>query len=339
MVDYSQCRNAITKERSNVSENVITFPLKYKSDDGKNTINAKIWTCAEFGSIEQPGTEKPKAIIQIVHGMAEYIDRYDDLASFFVKQGFLVCAEDHIGHGGTAASEADYGHMPVKGGKFILMRDVDALRKMVSAAFPEVPYVLYGHSMGSFIVRSYIARAGDGLAAVVLSGTGNVPEMLSNLGANLSRIFAKIRGERFRSKTIDDLGAGGYDKKIINPRTKLDWLSTDPAVVDKYIADPKCGFMFTVGGYATLLDMTGEVVTKECVDHTPKNLPCLFVAGEEDPVGDMGAGVRQAVALFESAGIETVDMILYPGMRHEIHNEIGHEKVYEDVASWIEAHI
>ena len=319
-----------------MSDQAITVPLDFTSHDGKTTINAKLWTSASFGTSEQPGSETPKAVIQIVHGMAEYIDRYDDLAEYLVGRGFVVCAEDHIGHGKSAANVDEFGHMPAHGGKDILIGDVHTLYRMVHELFPGVPYVLYGHSMGSFITRCYIARYGDELAATVLSGTGNVAAPLSKFGRTLARMLAAIRGERHRSGFIDNMGAGAYGKQIENARTDLDWLSTDDAVVDAYIADELCGFMFTVGGYATLLDLTAEVVTPECAAKVPKALPILLVAGDGDPVGDMGEGVKAAAQLLRDAGVKQVDEIIYPGMRHEIHNEIGHEQVYDDVASWVE---
>ena len=309
----------------------------YPSADGKSQINAKVWTNAAFGTPDEPGVQKPKAIIQLVHGMAEYIDRYDSMACWYVDRGFVVCAEDHIGHGGTANGAAEFGHMPVNGGKDILIADVNRLRAQVSKCYPGIPYVMYGHSMGSFIVRAYIARYGQGLAAAVLSGTGNVPAGLSKAGRGMARFLAKTRGETYRSKTIDNMGAGGYGKQIKDARTPLDWLSTDESVVDAYIADPLCGFMFTVGGYATLLDLTAEVVTLECASQVPKELPCLFGAGDGDPVGDFGKGVRAAAQLLRDAGVQHVDDKIYEGMRHEIHNEFGREQVFDDVATWIEA--
>ncbi|MBQ9000461.1 MAG: lysophospholipase [Eggerthellaceae bacterium] len=315
---------------------IITIPLDFTSHDGKTTINAKLWTSAKFGTSEQPGDETPKAIVQIVHGMAEYIDRYDDLAEYLVGRGFVVCAEDHIGHGKSVSDPSEYGHMPAHGGKDILIGDVHTLYRMVRELFADVPYVLYGHSMGSFITRAYIARYGNDLAAAVLSSTGNVPAHLSKFGRTLARTMAATRGETYRSELIDSMGAGAYGKQIENARTDLDWLSTDDAVVDAYIADELCGFMFTVGGYATLLDLTAEVVTPECAARVPKTLPILLVAGDGDPVGDMGKGVDAATQLLRDVGIRQVDEIIYPGMRHEIHNEIGHERVYDDVASWIE---
>ena len=322
-----------------MTDQLFTVPLEYASKDGKSTVNAKIWTNTKFGSSESEGSEKLKGIVQIIHGMSEYIDRYDDLAGYLVGRGFVVCAEDHIGHGKTAVDAGEYGHMPVWDGKEILLSDVHTLRQMVSELYPDVPYVIYGHSMGSFISRAYIAREGEGLAACVLSGTGNVPAALSKAGRTMARVLAVERGEKHRSSFIDNMGAGAYGKQIENARTALDWLSTDEAVVDAYIEDDLCGFMFTVGGYSTLLDLTAEVVTPECAAKVPKDLPIFLVAGDGDPVGEMGKGVRAAAQLLRDAGVARVDEKIYEGMRHEIHNEIGHEQVYDDVASWIESAI
>ena len=339
VLDFSQGKMEIVRQGGIMPDAVFTVPIDFASHDGKTRIRAKIWTSPKFGDGKQPGTEKPKAVVQIVHGMAEYIDRYDDLAEYLVGRGFVVCAEDHIGHGESAADPSEFGHMPAHGGKDILIGDVHTLRRIASELFDGVPYVLYGHSMGSFITRAYIARHGEGLAACVLSGTGNVPAALSGFGRSLARMLAAIRGETHRSAFIDNMGAGGYGKKIPNARTQLDWLSNDDAVVDAYIADDKCGFMFTVGGYATLLDLTAEVVTPECAARVPKTLPVFLVAGDGDPVGDMGKGVEAAAQLLRDAGVETVDCKIYEGMRHEIHNEIGKDQVYDDLATWIEAHV
>lgn len=319
-----------------MSDATFTVPITYASHDGKSTVSAKLWTCAAFGSPDNPGEQKPKAVIQIVHGMAEYIERYDELARYMVERGFVVCAEDHIGHGLTAPTAADFGDMPAHGGKDILLADVHELRVKISECFSGTPYVIYGHSMGSFIVRAYLARHGEDLTACVLTGTGNVAAPLSLFGRTLARHLAKSRGNSYRSSFIDGMGAGAYGKQIKNARTPLDWLSNDESVVEAYIADDKCGFMFTVGGYATLLDLTAEVVTTDCASRVPKDLPILLAAGNGDPVGDMGKGVLAAAGLLRKAGVKTVDVKLYEGMRHEIHNEFGREQVYDDIVSWVE---
>lgn len=339
VLDYSQDQPAIVRQGEIMEDAVFTVPISFVSHTKKANINAKLWTSTKFGGPDDPGTENPKAVIQLVHGMAEYIDRYDEFARYLVGRGFVVCAEDHVGHGGSATGPDDFGHMPLRNGKSVVVGDVHTLHRMVARTFPDVPYVLYGHSMGSFIVRAYIARYGDELDACVLSGTGNVPANMSKMGNTLARFIASIKGDHHRSKIIDNMGAGAYGKKIENARTPLDWLSTDPEVVDAYIADDLCGFMFTVGGYATLLDLTAEVVTPECAEKVPKDLPVFFVAGDGDPVGDMGEGVKAAAQLLRDAGVQTVDCKIYSGMRHEIHNEIGKEQVYDDIATWIEEHI
>ena len=326
-------------EDAHEDDPVYTVPLEFISHDLESHINAKIWTVEEFGDLDEPGDQAPKAIIQIVHGMAEHIDRYDDFARYLVGRGFVVCAEDHVGHGGSVECAKDFGHIPVHGGKDVVIGDVHTLHHIMARSFPDVPYVMYGHSMGSFIARAYIARYGDELTACVLSGTGNVAENLSKSGNLLARFIASVRGERHRSKLIDNMGAGAYGKKIPNARTPLDWLSTDESVVDEYIADERCGFMFTVGGYATLLDLTAEVVTSECASAVPEDLPVFLVAGDGDPVGDMGEGVKAAAQLLRDAGVKVVDEKIYAGMRHEIHNEIGNDQVYDDIATWIEEHV
>lgn len=282
-----------------------------------------------------PSAASPRAVVQIVHGMSEFIERYDELASYLVQCGFAVCGEDHIGHGATAPTKADWGVLPAYGGVDILLSDVKELHDRAAACFPGVPLVIYGHSMGSFIARAYVSRFGDGVSAAIFSGTASTPVGVSKFARGLSRHLAKRKGERYVSPFIDSLGAGSYGKKIPNARTPFDWLSTDPAVVDAYIADERCGFPFSVGGYATLTDLTALVDSEACARSVPKDLPLLFVAGENDPVGNCGKGVKQAAELVRRAGVRSIDVKIYPGMRHEIHNEPGRAAVFSDISNWI----
>ena len=279
-----------------------TQRLGYASHDGVSRIHALLW---------QPDkrTAVPRGIVQIVHGMAEHIDRYEPFARYLVSQGFVVCANDHVGHGKSVKDESDLGHIPLDAGADALIEDVHELRRLTASRYAgTVPYVLFGHSMGSFIARAYMTRHGEGVAAAILCGTGQQPRLLSSAGRALSRLIAASKGERYRSPLVDSLGAGSFSKAIDGARTDVDWISTDEAVVDEYIADPACGQMFTVGGYAALTSLALEATD-----------------------------ASRAACEYRDAGVESVDVKLYEGMRHEILNESDKERVYEDVASWLES--
>ena len=327
--------NAIDNSRS--SAKIATEDFSFASADGTSTVSARLW----FPQDSAPDANaRPQGIVHIVHGMSEYIRRYDDFARYLAGRGFVVCGEDMIGHGFTAPSKEALGHMPVEGGRDALVADMHALRQIVSARYDaQTPYLMFGHSMGSFITRAYIAEHGRGLCAVVLCGTGSPAPAASWAGNFLSRQAAKRKGPEYRSSFIDNLAAGGYGKKIANARTPLDWLSVNPENVDAYLADEYCGAMFSVGAYATLTDLTRWVVSNECASRVPRNLPVFFVAGEADPVGDNGRGVRTAAKLLHDAGVAHVDVKIYANMRHEILNETGREQVYADVAEWMEARL
>ncbi len=302
-----------------------TETIQFASADGRSAVDARLW---------MPSSAAPVAIVQLVHGMAEHIDRYADFARFLTEAGIGVCAENHIGHGATAPTAEELGHMPPDG-KRILIADVHALRTSVQETYAGVPYFLFGHSMGSFITRAYLARHGEGLAGAVICGTGNQPLALSRAGHALAMLLCHLKGADYRSPLLDSMGAGGFARAIENPRTPLDWISVDPAVVDAYLADEMCGQMFSVGAYATLTSLTGEVVTLECARRVPPQLPLLFIAGAQDPVGDCGKGVKAAADLARKAGSRDVRLTLYEGMRHEILNEPEKACVYQDVLAWL----
>ena len=319
--------------RADVRSAVKTGRIGYRSSDGKTQIRALTWEPEK-----NPGIA-PAGIAQIVHGMSEHVERYDEFARYLVSRGYIVCANDHIGHGESVADPSEWGCLPSVGGKEVLINDVHELRKTVASRYArQTPYIMFGHSMGSFIVRAYLARFAEGLAAAVICGTGQQPLLLSKFGNLVARRIAASKGDAYKSTFLDGLGAGSFAKKIDNPRTEFDWISTDDAVVDAYIADESCGVMFSAGGYATLTDLTGEVVTAAAAGAVPADLPLLFIAGALDPVGDMGKGVERAVEQYRRAGVETVDLKLYEGMRHEILNEPGRAEVYADVADWIDEH-
>jgi alpha-beta hydrolase superfamily lysophospholipase len=305
--------------------------INYLSHDGVTQIRALLF--------EPVLTEDAvfTGIVQIAHGMAEHSERYRDFACFLAEHGFIVCINDHLGHGKSVASSDDWGCLPVKGGKDILIEDFHQLRTLVQANYAsELPYIAFGHSMGSFVVRSYCAHHGEGLAGAIICGTAQQPLAISRIAHALATLIARVKGADYRSKFLDNMGVGGFSKIYKKPRTPLDWLSVNEANVDAYIADPACGFMFSVGGYATLTTLMIEVAKTSCARKIPLKLPLLFIAGQEDPVGAHGKGVLKAANQLRQTGHTTVDTWFYAGLRHEILNESDNAEVYQNILNWLE---
>ena len=306
------------------------------STDGVSRLHGYIWW-PEEGIV-------PVAAVQLVHGMAEYIGRYDEFARYLNSKGFVVFGHDHIGHGESVKSKDEWGDLPADSGKDILVEDVhrvrtDALARISGAYGEQPPLFLFGHSMGSFVVRLYLSRHASGLKGAIICGTGFMPPRTSAVGNRVARSIARLRGNNYHSKLLHNMGVGGYAKDIDNAETDLDWLSYNRENVNRYIADEQCGFMFTAGGYATVTGLMHDVCTQECVASYPKDLPLLYIAGTEDPVGECGEGVSAAADLAHAAGVKDVRCRLYAGMRHEILNERGRQVVFDDIVSWMEGYL
>lgn len=316
-----------------------TFDITYPSTDGHTTVHARLWLPEDLVTHHMA----PRGVVQLVHGMAEHIGRYERFAAYLVRRGFAVIGNDHVGHGKTAAAPEDLGHLPLDGGEDILVEDVHALRSLVEERFAlagvePVPFVLIGHSLGSFIVRVYLTRHADGVDAAVISGTGQQTRALTKAGWVLTHLMARFRGARHRSRLVDAMGAGGYGRKIKGAKTALDWLSTDRAVVDAYRDDPLSGAVFTLGGYATVAALAADAQRTELLDGVSRDLPLFFMSGAEDPVGEFGRGVKRAVAQYRAAGFSDVEEHLYSGARHELLNEPVHGEVERDLMVWLERH-
>lgn len=302
----------------------------FSSNDGKTQIKGIVWS-PESAKIS------PKAIVQITHGMEEHIGRYVDFANYLASQGFVVCAADMLGHGMSTVDEEHLSCIPAENGVDVLIEDAHELRKTVAARYSQqTPYFMFGHSLGSYLMRVYLSRYGEGLAGVILCGTGQLSKVLSAGGNLLAKMIARSKGENHRSAFLENMGMGAYAKAVDNRRTDLDWLSIDPDVVDAYIADPLCGISFSVGAYATTTALTKEAASLKNAQQVPKELPVLFIAGDQDPVGDNGKGVVSAADLLRRAGVTQVDVKLYKGLRHEILNEPNKEEVYTDIVQWVE---
>ena len=294
----------------------------YYESKGAGRIHGCRWTP------EQP----PVAVFQIIHGIAEYIERYDDFARYLNRLGFLVVAEDHMGHGKSISGEDIQGYF--HGGWFTAVEDSCQLLQDTRKEFPDLPYVLFGHSMGSFMTRTILEKYPDcGISAAVICGTGWQPKAVLNTGIGVCRLVCRQQGEKQPSKFLEKLVFSNYNKKVEHPRTSYDWLTRDSGVVDRYLSDPLCGFTPTGGLMRELL--TGIRYEQEHLSAMKRDLPVLFIAGGDDPVGNYGKGVLQSAEAFRKAGMQDVSCKIYPLGRHEILNEINREEVYQDISSWL----
>ncbi|MGM9550597.1 MAG: lysophospholipase [Faecousia sp.] len=281
---------------------------------------------------------EPKAVMQIIHGIAEFIERYDGFAEFLTRRGFVVVAEDHMGHGQSVGDGGIQGYF--HGGWFSAVADSYHLLEMTRAEFPNLPYVLFGHSMGSFMARTILCKYPDsGIDAAIICGTGWQPALALPAAIKVVEGVCKKAGETNPSEKLQNLVFGGYNKKVEHPRTEFDWLTRDAKIVDAYIAHPMCGFTASAG-------LLRDMMTGICYIEQPKNLaamrkdlPVFFIAGGDDPVGSYGKGVRKAADAFRKAGMTDVSIHIYPLCRHEILNEINREEIYGDILRWMAAHV
>ena len=295
----------------------------YPSADGRTQIHAIRW---------EPDGE-PKAIVQLIHGMVEFVDRYDEFATYLTDYGYLVTGEDHLGHGLSVVSEEYYGYFGKKGNEWVIA-DIHQLRKMMQEEFPDLKYMMLGHSMGSFLVRQYIteqdAAYAQGLSGVVVMGTGWTPNSVSELG----KLMAKSMGIDKPGKSadrIEKMAFGSYLKRIDNPRTVSDWLTRDTEIVDRYVANPLNTFHFTPNAYYHMFAGMQKAHDKKRMQKLPADLPILLTSGAEDPVGSWGEGVRKAFMAYVENSPCKVDIRLYDDCRHEILNELNRQVVFRDL--------
>lgn len=278
--------------------------------------------------------EKPRGIIQISHGMCEYIARYEDFADFLTSKGFIVVGNDHLGHGKSVSADEKLGYFAEKNGWLYLVKDLHKLTRIVKQKYPDLPYFLLGHSMGSFAARVYIAHYGYELDGVLLLGTGD-GLALSSVGTRVARSVVRAKGEFFRSKRLNQMVFGMYNDRIKNHKTDYDWVTSDIEHIEKYANDNLCNFIFTASGFVDLTAMLEYISRNRWAQAVPKNLPILLAAGTGDPVGSYGKGVMRVYdKLIDNQC--SVDIKLYPNARHELINETIRADVYEDLLWWIE---
>lgn len=279
-----------------------------------------------------------KAVVQIVHGIAEFVERYDAFAQFLNDRGILVVAEDHMGHGQSINGEGIQGYF--HGGWFTAVEDTWQLLTSTKAEFPGVPYILFGHSMGSFMARTMLCRYPDsGIDAAIICGSAWQPAFALPALIKVIDGICKKGDETKPNEKLQGMVFGSYNKKVEHPRTPYDWLSRDKEIVDAYVAHPLCGFTASAGLLREMMKGIHYIEQKKNLAAMKKDLPVFFIAGGDDPVGSYGKGIEKCVAEFKKAGMQDVSCRIYPLCRHEILNEINKEDIFRDVANWIEEKI
>lgn len=306
---------------------MVTENFKFLSNDGKTNIHAVKWI---------PDSGEYKGIIQITHGMVEYIERYEGFAEFLTDNGFMVVGHDHLGHGESVTSKENWGFFTENNPSDTLVEDMHKLRTTIQKDNKDVAYFMFGHSMGSYMLRKYLAKYNSNLNGAIICGTGFSPVKTTMMGMKVVSLFKKFRGWHYRSQTVANLTYDKYYKKfdLTGKDVSNSWLTRNEAVVETYYADPKCTFLFTLNGYQGLTEAVLFTCKQENVDKIPNSLPIFIISGDDDPVGALGEGVKTVYRMFKQSGKKDLSYKLYPGFRHEILNEIGKEEVYQDVLLW-----
>ena len=296
----------------------------FLSRDGHTWIHAVQWV---------PEGEV-KAVLQIVHGMVEHIERYNEFASFLAERGIFVTGHSHLGHGKSLTSQEKMGYFAEPNGNQCLIEDMNQLRLETQKEHQNIPYFMLGHSMGSFLTRQYLGMYGKGLSGAVIMGTGDQPDMVVKAGKLVCKILAKFKGWEHRSNFVNSLVIGGFEKKM-----GKGWLSRNEENVKTYEADPLSGFVFTLNAFYHMFDGMRKMNAQEKSGNIKRELPMFFVAGSEDPVGACGKGVETVYQRYLKNGAKNAKIKLYAEDRHEILNELDKEFVYNDLLNWILANI
>lgn len=301
----------------------------FLSMDKKTQIHAVKW---------EPEQGEIRGVLQISHGMVEYVERYEPFAEFLTEQGFVVVGNDHLGHGKSVVSQEYWGYFAPEHGSDLVVQDLHQLREKTQAEYPQIPYFMLGHSMGSFLLRKYLCKYGEGLSGAIIMGTGTQTDKTVGLGKKICMLIAGFRGWHYRSGLVHKMAFSANNRRFKAEGPDA-WLTKDKEIVNAYRNDPRCTFRFTLNGFYNLFDTIHYMNQPENLAAVPGNLPLFFVSGEYDPVGDYGAGVKKAYETYVQMGITDVTMKLYSADRHEILNELDRETVYQDIYGWIQEHL
>lgn len=306
-----------------------TTEFTLPSTDGVHDLHVTLW---------EPEGEA-RAVVQIIHGISEYVGRYAPFARYLNDHGYAVVGHDHLGHGYTARDKSEYGRFPEEDGWFTVNRDVRLLRRWAGERFSGLPYFLFGHSMGSFQARTYLIDYPGTVDGCILSGTGQESAPVVAGGKGVCALLWRLKGSSYVSKLVYALSLGAYNGKFRPNRTAADWISRDKEVVDAYVKDPMCRFVPTVGMFHAMMTGLQYIGSGDNVKRMDKTIPIALFSGASDPVGAMGKGVEKVYRLLKGAGCANVTMKLYPDARHEILHELNREEVFADLLAWLEDRI
>lgn len=299
----------------------------FRSSDGKTRIHAIEWV--PEGEI--------RGILQIVHGMTEYIGRYDRFARYMCEHGFYVVGHDQLGHGASVTTNDKHGYFGEPDGNRFVIMDIRKLHRHTMKKYPELPHFMMGHSMGSFLVRQYITRFGSDLAGAIILGTSWYPEPVLAFGLGLCRLIIRRKGPMYRSRILLDLTSRSNNKRLEEAPTGYEWLTKDTKIVEAFSVHPWCTFRFTANGYYHMFRSIEACQKPANIRMIPFDLPILLISGAEDPVGKYGEGVLKVYQTYLAQGLTKVVMKLYAGDRHELLNETDHFIVDRDIYHWIKA--
>lgn len=305
----------------------LTTNTFYASDEAKLTY------------YETPCPANPRAVVLIVHGMAEHARRYHEFMDFLYQHHYLVVIHDQRGHGQTGKDSGDLGFFSSGNGWKRVVADVREISFMLKESYPDLPLFIAGHSMGSVVTRTAVIDYSELYnGAIIIGTTLGISKFIRQAASLIAHREIRKKGEQTPSKLLSDLSFGSYNKKFKPNRTEYDWLSMSKSNVDAYIEDTLCGFTCSAGFYRDLFYGLDYTTKQTNLKKIPQDFPLLFLAGRDDPVGSMGKEVIQITQQLKHAGVINVDLILYPLMRHEILNEEKRDLVYGDVLRFLDTH-
>ena len=295
----------------------------FESSDGVNSIAYYVY---------RPENTETRAVMQISHGMCEYIERYEDLADFLCKNGIAVCGNDHLGHGASVSSDDDLGYFGPEGGWTYLPKDLHRLTAIMQEEFEGIPYIMFGHSMGSFIVRGTAVNYVTDPDKLIICGTGG-PNHFSAAGLLITDILKLFKGEKYISKAVDKIAFGAFNKRF-EGTSEYSWLTKNHEITEAYSKDELCTFKFTVSAMHDLVKLNRIANSRKFFKKLDKSIPVLIVSGDSDPVGDYSKGVKKVYNRLKNG--RDVTLKLYENCRHEIHNDTCRNEMIEDILEFLE---